>query len=169
MHLEHRSALAASKDFVGASEGEEFISQATVSDKHYIYKGPYWAPYRCLYSRNVSNLFMAGRDISVSHEALGAVRVMRTCGCMGEIVGMAASICAKNDCLPRAVYKDHLDELKALMDRGAGKQRRRWWRRQIVSRSASFSLLALTVACAAGSTYVCCSRASVTLGSGPQV
>jgi hypothetical protein len=109
------------KDFVGDSQGEEFISQATVSDKHYIYKGPYWAPYRCLYSRNIGNLFMAGRDISVSHEGLGAVRVMRTCGCMGEIVGMAASICAKHDCLPRAIYTDHLGELKTLMDRGAGK------------------------------------------------
>ena len=109
------------KDFVGSNEGEEFISQATVSDKHYIYKGPYWAPYRCLYSRNVGNLFMAGRDISVTHEALGAVRVMRTCGCMGEIVGMAASICSKKDCLPRGVYADHLDELKALMERGVGK------------------------------------------------
>jgi hypothetical protein len=109
------------KDFVGDSEGQEFISQATVSNKHYIYKGPYWAPYRCLYSRNIGNLFMAGRDISVSHEGLGAVRVMRTCGCMGEIVGMAASICAKHDCSPRAVYTDHLAELKALMDRGVGK------------------------------------------------
>jgi hypothetical protein len=114
LHSPHR-------DFVGASEGEEFISQATVNSKHYTYKGPYWAPYRCLYSRNVGNLFMAGRDISVTHEALGAVRVMRTCGCMGEIVGMAASICTKNDCSPRAVYKDHLDDLKALMKRGTGK------------------------------------------------
>ena len=43
-------------------------------------KTPYWAPYRCLYSRNVANLFMAGRDISVTHEALGTVRVMRTGG-----------------------------------------------------------------------------------------
>jgi hypothetical protein len=57
----------------------------------------------------------------VTHEALGAVRVMRTCGCMGEIVGMAASICTKSNCLPRAVYKDHLDDLKTLMNRGAGK------------------------------------------------
>ena len=64
---------------------------------------------------------MAGRDISVNHEALGAVRVMRTCGCMGEIVGMAASICLKNDSLPRGVYTDHLNELKGLMDRGVGK------------------------------------------------
>ncbi len=45
---------------------------------------------RCLYSRNIANLFMAGRDISVEHGALGAVRVMRTCGCEGEVIGMAA-------------------------------------------------------------------------------
>jgi hypothetical protein len=54
--------------------------------------------------------FMAGRDISVTHEALGPVRVMRTCGCMGEIVGMAASLCKQHDCTPRAVYQQHLDD-----------------------------------------------------------
>jgi hypothetical protein len=113
LHLPH-------PDFVGGSEGEEFISQAT-SGKQYRYEGPYWAPYRCLYSRNIANLFMAGRDISVSHEALGAVRVMRTTGCMGEIVGMAASICRWSDCSPREVYEKHLDELKELMGRGVGK------------------------------------------------
>jgi hypothetical protein len=108
------------KDFIGDSEGEEFIAEAT-KGKNYTYAGPYWAPYRCLFSRNVSNLFLAGRDISVSHDGLGAVRVMRTCGCMGEIVGMAASICAKHDCSPRDVYSAHFDELKSLMSRGSGK------------------------------------------------
>jgi hypothetical protein len=98
--------------------GVEFISKAS----HGKYKTPYWAPYRCLYSRNVNNLFMAGRDISVTHEALGPVRVMRTCGCMGEIVGMAASLCKRHDCTPRAVYEQHLNELKQLMERGVGKQ-----------------------------------------------
>ena len=61
-------------------------------------------------------------DISVTHEALGPVRVMRTCGCMGELVGMAASLCKQHDCNPRAVYQQHLDELKQLMTRGVGKQ-----------------------------------------------
>ncbi len=83
---------------------------------------PYAVPYRCLYSRNISNLFMAGRDISVTHIALGTVRVMRTCGMMGEVAGMAASICNRYDVLPRDVYEDHLDELKKLMKEGAGKQ-----------------------------------------------
>ncbi|HWQ93449.1 MAG TPA: FAD-dependent oxidoreductase, partial [Clostridia bacterium] len=86
------------------------------------YKGPYWAPYRCLYSRNVANLFMAGRDISVTHEALGPVRVMRTCGTMGEIVGLAAALCKQHDCNPRAIYENHLDDLKQLIKIGAGKE-----------------------------------------------
>jgi hypothetical protein len=81
---------------------------------------PYAVPYRCLYSRNIDNLFMAGRDISVTHIGLGTVRVMRTTGMMGEVVGMAASICQKHKCLPRGVYTSHLDELKALMREGAG-------------------------------------------------
>jgi hypothetical protein len=95
---------------------DAFISSADFGK----YDGPYWAPYRCLYSRNVDNLFMAGRDISVTHEALGAVRVMRTCGMMGEVVGMAASICRLHECLPRDVYEAHLSELLAIMERGVG-------------------------------------------------
>ena len=80
---------------------------------------PCAVPYRCLYSRNVDNLFMAGRDISVTHVALGTVRVMRTTGMMGEVVGMAASICTGHGCTPREVYRSYLPELKALMEKGA--------------------------------------------------
>ena len=79
---------------------------------------PYAVPYRCLYSRNVGNLFMAGRDISVTHVALGTVRVMRTGGMMGEVVGMAAGICKKHSAYPRDVYEDYLEELKQLMSEG---------------------------------------------------
>ncbi|MBR2004166.1 MAG: FAD-dependent oxidoreductase, partial [Thermoguttaceae bacterium] len=68
--------------------------------------------------RNVENLFMAGRNISVTHVALGTVRVMRTGGMMGEVVGMAASICKERDCLPRDVYASYLDDLKAAMRKG---------------------------------------------------
>ncbi|HUV64684.1 MAG TPA: FAD-dependent oxidoreductase [Sedimentisphaerales bacterium] len=91
--------------------GDEFISKAYYTN----YSKPYWIPYRCLYSRNIENLFMAGRDISVTHEALGAVRVMRTCGMMGEVVGMAASLCKKYHTTPRGLYEDHLPQLKAMM------------------------------------------------------
>ncbi|MCJ7730380.1 MAG: FAD-dependent oxidoreductase, partial [Sedimentisphaerales bacterium] len=98
-------------------KGDAFISKA-----HYTqYTKPYWIPYRCFYSRNIENLFMAGRDISATHEGLGAVRVMRTCGMMGEVVGMAASLCKKHNTDPRGVYLHHLDELKELARRGVGK------------------------------------------------
>lgn len=82
----------------------------------------YPVPYRCLYSRNVQNLFMAGRDISVTHVALGTVRVMRTTAMLGEVVGMAASICHDEDCTPRQVYIEHLDRLKELMRDGCGRK-----------------------------------------------
>lgn len=101
-------------EFSAGHAGEEFISRATTG-KDYSYQGPYWAPYRTLYSRNIGNLFMAGRDISVSREALGAVRVMRTCGMMGEIVGKAAWICIRHDTTPRGVYEKHLPLLQELM------------------------------------------------------
>ena len=96
--------------------GEEFRTVA----RHKRIK-PYPVPYRCLYSRNVPNLFMAGRDISVTHVALGTVRVMRTCGMMGEVVGMAASLCKKHDAQPRDVYHNYLDELKELATKGVGR------------------------------------------------
>jgi hypothetical protein len=82
---------------------------------------PYPIPYRCLYSRNIDNLFMAGRNISVTHVALGTVRVMRTTGMMGEVVGMAASLCKKYDVYPREIYRSYLNELKDLMIEGTGK------------------------------------------------
>ena len=97
-------------------DGEPFRSICT-HNKHRAYP----IPYRCLYSRNVANLFMAGRNISVTHVALGTIRVMRTTGMMGEVVGMAARVCKDHACLPRGVYAEHLDDLKALMAKGIGK------------------------------------------------
>jgi hypothetical protein len=75
----------------------------------------YPVPYRCFYSRNIENLFMAGRCISVTHEALGTTRVMKTCGMMGEVVGKAASVCVLRDCLPRDVYERYWDDLDVLL------------------------------------------------------
>ena len=71
----------------------------------------------CL-TRMTRNLAASGRDISVTHAALGTIRVMRTGGMMGEVVGMAASICKDHRCSPRVVYQKYLDELKALMRAG---------------------------------------------------
>ena len=97
--------------------GEEFKSKCT-QDHIEIYP----IPYRCFYSRNISNLFMAGRNASVTHVALGTVRVMRTTAMMGEVVGMAAAVCNRNSCLPRDVYTSHFDQLKEMMKEGAGKK-----------------------------------------------
>jgi hypothetical protein len=97
--------------------GQEFLAIAVQTP---IY--PYPIPFRCFYSRNINNLFMAGRDISVTHVALGTVRVQRTTGMMGEVVGMAAAVCKKHDILPRAVYERYFEELKDLMRKGTGKK-----------------------------------------------
>lgn len=94
---------------------EEFKAETTHHTIHC-----YSVPYRCLYSRNINNLFMAGRNISVTHVALGTVRVMRTTGMMGEVVGMAAAICRQHDVLPRSVYQHFLPQLKQLMQKGIG-------------------------------------------------
>ena len=99
---------------------ENFPDNEFKSISKHIQIHPYPIPYRCLYSRNVDNLFMAGRNISVTHVALGTVRVMRTTGMMGEVVGMAAKICKDHQVLPRKVYQKYLPELKALMKKGVG-------------------------------------------------
>jgi hypothetical protein len=75
----------------------------------------YPVPYRCLYSVNIENMFMAGRDISVTDEALGTVRVMKTIGMMGEVVGKAASIAVKHNCTPREVYHLYWNEMDSLL------------------------------------------------------
>jgi len=87
------------------------------SNKH----DPYPIPYRCFYSRNIENLFMAGRNVSVTHVMLGTVRVQRTTAMMGEVVGLAAAVARQFDTTPRGVYERHLPALQALMRKGVGK------------------------------------------------
>ena len=60
-------------------------------------------------------IFMAGRDVSVTKEGLGPVRVMKICGMMGEIVGKAASLCIHNNTSPRKIYKNYLSDLQLIM------------------------------------------------------
>jgi hypothetical protein len=104
------------KKYQHGFNGTEFISEAVYTK----YEKPFWIPYRTLFSRNIENLFMAGRNISATHEALGAVRVMRTTGMMGEVVGMAAYLCRQNGTTPRGVYEACFEDLKSLMRRGIG-------------------------------------------------
>jgi hypothetical protein len=58
-------------------------------------------PLRALYSRNVANLFMAGRNISATHAAFTSTRVMATCAVIGQAVGAAAAVCCERGIDPR--------------------------------------------------------------------
>lgn len=69
-------------------------------------------PFRALYSKNVDNLMMAGRNISVSHVALGGVRVMRTTCLMGQAAGTAAAVCLERNAPPRDVGRDWIGEVQ---------------------------------------------------------
>lgn len=75
----------------------------------------YQIPYRALYSKNVENLFFAGRNISMTHMAMSSIRVMATCGLMGQAVGTAAALAAKYDLTPHGVYKSKLSELQTTL------------------------------------------------------
>ena len=76
---------------------------------------PYSLPYRSLYSKNVENLFFAGRNISMTHMAMSSIRVMATCSLLGEAVGKAASIAVENSFTPHDVYLSKLDLLQKLL------------------------------------------------------
>ena len=75
------------------------------------FSGCYTIPYRCFYSNQVSNLMMAGRDISTTKMAFGSTRVMGTCAIGGQAVGTAAAIAIAKDCTPAEVG-NHIDELQ---------------------------------------------------------
>lgn len=92
------------------SSQPDFLSEAL-----YYKVDHYYIPYRCLYSRNIKNLFMAGRCFSASHVGLGGPRVMNTTGQMGVAVGYAASLCKKYNTLPRGIYELHIRELQELI------------------------------------------------------
>lgn len=99
-----------------------FISRAEFG-KHTDRQNGYPVPYRCLYSKDVDNLFMAGRNISVDRYALGSTRVMKTCGMFGEVVGKAAYLTLRHHTTPRGVYEQYLDFLKDLMSQPGAARR----------------------------------------------
>jgi Succinate dehydrogenase/fumarate reductase, flavoprotein subunit len=75
-------------------------------------KGIYGIPYRCYYSKNVDNLFLAGRIISATHVAFGSTRVMGTGAHGGQAVAMAAWLCKKYGVHPRQVGQQYTKELQ---------------------------------------------------------
>ena len=80
---------------------------------------PYGIPYRALYSVNISNLFFAGRNISVTHAAMSSSRVMATCALLGEAVGTAANVAREFSLSPQGVYDEQIGLLQQrLMEHG---------------------------------------------------
>ncbi|MFX0099890.1 MAG: FAD-dependent oxidoreductase [Candidatus Hodarchaeota archaeon] len=72
-------------------------------------------PYRSLYSRNISNLFISGRCHSATHLAHGGTREMRTVAMMGEATGTAAALAIQKGTNPRGIYQNHVKELQQML------------------------------------------------------
>ncbi|MCF7849859.1 MAG: FAD-dependent oxidoreductase [Kiritimatiellales bacterium] len=72
-------------------------------------------PYRSLYSRTITNLFFAGRNISATHMGMSATRVMAPCAVMGQAIGTAAAIAVDNQLTPRGVYEHKIRDLRKLL------------------------------------------------------
>ncbi len=79
---------------------------------HYRFSKVYEIPFRSLYSKNITNLLFAGRNVSQTHIALSSTRVMATCALMGQAAGTGAALCVRKAITPRELTKDHVDELQ---------------------------------------------------------
>lgn len=73
---------------------------------------PWGIPFRALYSKEITNLLFAGRNISVTHAALSSCRVMATCGTVGQAVGTAAAIAVAQN---KAIRDIDISELQQML------------------------------------------------------
>lgn len=83
--------------------------------KHLYADGIYHIPFSSLYSRNVSNLLFAGRNISATHVAFGTTRVMATCAVIGEAAGAGAALSVMKGVTPRELREYHIAELQQIL------------------------------------------------------
>lgn len=86
-----------------------------IINRHIYLKGIYQIPYRCCYSKDIANLFIEGRSMSLTHVALGSVRTMATLAAAGQANAAAAFLCKKYGVTPRQVGEEHLEELQQLL------------------------------------------------------
>lgn len=77
----------------------------------------YDIPYRCLVPQKVDNLLVAGRSVSATHEALGAIRVQPLCIAMGQAAGTAAGLCVHQKTSPAKLNIKKLQQV--LREQGA--------------------------------------------------
>ena len=90
---------------------EGFLTQSEEPTVYLQLDDVYTIPYRCLYSENIRNLFLAGRAISCTHMAFASTRVMGTCAVAGQAVGTAAAIAAAEKLEPAGVL-EQIDRLQ---------------------------------------------------------
>ena len=83
-------------------------------------KQAYAIPFRCLYSRNISNLLAAGKHISVTHVAGSSTKLMGNGAQHGVAAAAAAVLCNRHGLTPRGLGQIRLVELKALVDQLTG-------------------------------------------------
>lgn len=87
-----------------------------IINRHFVLKGIYQIPFRTGYSKDIKNLFMAGRCMSTSHVAFGSTRVIATLSTLGQALGAAAYLCKKYCIMPSEVYtKGYVKELQQLL------------------------------------------------------
>jgi hypothetical protein len=91
---------------------EGFYHQGGIPTIFHPAPSPFGIPYRCLYSKNIKNLFFAGRNISATHTAMSSSRVMSTCSILGQAAGTAAALAVKHNLSPRGVYENKISELQ---------------------------------------------------------
>jgi hypothetical protein len=77
----------------------------------WVVPGTYTIPYRSFYSKNINNLFMAGRNLSATRLGLASTRIIGTCAVCGQAMGTAAALCVQKSISPRNLLK-HIDELQ---------------------------------------------------------
>ena len=96
---------------------EGFYSKEIIN-RHIYLKGIYQIPYRCGYSKDIENLFIEGRCMSLSHVALGSARTMATLSTIGQANAVAAYLCKKHGITPRQVGQQYLHQLQQLLLQG---------------------------------------------------
>lgn len=79
---------------------------------YYFPDGKYYQiPYRTLIPKGVSNLLVAGRCVSTTHEAQASLRIMPTCANLGEAAGIAAALAGECGGDVRKISVPRLQEL----------------------------------------------------------
>ncbi len=78
-------------------------------------KDLYAIPYRAIYSKDIYNLYIGGRNISASHMAFGSTRVMATCAVIGQAIGVSSAYAIKKNIPPKQVINNISEIQKTLI------------------------------------------------------